>query len=148
MKMFMSRTDAKVDAKGRVFVPAAFRKELAGEMRLVARIDTSGHYLMVMSREDWDRKIETLMANIDEWDPEEQDTLQQLVGEAEYLEIDAQGRTLIPKRVAEKLNFGTEVSFVGMADKFAIWDKAQYDEVASGREPLYVRMKKLKRNNG
>lgn len=148
MKMFMSRIDAKVDAKGRVFVPAAFRRELAGETRLVARIDTSGHYLMLMAKEDWEAKISALMQNIDEWDPEEQDALQQLMGETECLETDAQGRILISKRVTEKLGLGTEVTFVGMVDKFAVWDKAQYDKVDSERGQLSLRLKKIKNKNG
>lgn len=145
MKMFIGRVDAKLDAKGRAFVPAQFRRELGGETRLVCRIDASGRYLTVATEDDWRRKVEQVMQQLDEWDADAQDVLQQLTGEADYLELDGQGRILIPKRVTEKLDLGSELVMVGMMDKFAIWNRGAYEEFMAKRGSLADELKKVRK---
>lgn len=144
MKMFIGHVDAKLDAKGRAFVPAQFRKVLGGETSLVCRIDPSGRYLTVAREDDWQRKVEQVMQELDEWDADAQDALQQLTGEADYLEVDGQGRILIPKRVMEKLSFGSELEMVGMGDKFAIWNRSSYEEFMEKRGTLSEELKKIR----
>jgi len=78
----------------------------------------------------WNTKVEGLKANLDEWNPEDQMILMQFVSDAEWLDIDSQGRILIAKRHLQSIAVeSSEVLFVGMIDRFAVWSKVRYEQV-------------------
>ena len=131
--MFIGRINSKVDAKGRVVVPAQYRKILAGNEALVGRMDAEERYLMVFTAEEWELKVASLTAMLDEWSEEDNDKLMQWVGDAVEMEIDAQGRLLVPKAQKERMGVKGELAFVGMGKNFAIWDSAAYDEHCATR---------------
>lgn len=128
LKLFINRINAKVDAKGRVVVPASFRKILAGEESLVGRMDAGNRYLVVYSESAWEEKVNSLEKRLDEWNEEDNDILMQFVDDAVELTVDVQGRLLLPKAQKQRMGVGDEVTFVGMGKRFAIWDKEAYEE--------------------
>lgn len=97
---FLGNIEAKTDAKGRVFLPAIFRKVLqaAGEEVLVLRKDVHQRCLVLYPESTWNRKMDALLEKIDEWDDVGQLVLRQYVSEVEVLTLDGNGRFLIPKR--------------------------------------------------
>ena len=101
MKTFLGKIDAKLDAKGRVFVPSVFRKVLSEEERerVVVRMEADEKYLLVYPESVWNRQVVELQSKLNEWDSDDQMLLMQFVGDAEVLEFDAQGRVLLPKRL-------------------------------------------------
>jgi len=53
----------------------------------------------------------------------------QFVSEAEWLDIDSQGRVLIQKKHLQTIAVeNAEVLFVGMIDRFAVWSKAKFEQ--------------------
>jgi MraZ protein len=53
----------------------------------------------------------------------------QFVSDAEWLDIDAQGRVLISKKNLQAIGVeNAEVLFVGMIDRFAVWSKSRYEQ--------------------
>ena len=145
MKTFLGKIDAKLDAKGRVFVPSVFRKVLSGEERerVVVRMEADEKYLVVYPESVWNRQVVELQSKLNEWDPEDQMLLMQFVGDAEVLEFDAQGRVLLPKRLQVRMGLESEVVFVGMVDKIAMWSKSMYEEQFAVKAKLSERLKKL-----
>lgn len=129
MTSFIGKYDAKADVKGRVFIPSVYRKILPGEKdRLVMRKDADTDCLVLYPEEVWNKKIDELRANLDEWNADDQLLLMQFVSDAEWLEIDSQGRVLISKRYLELIGIeNNEVLFVGMMDRFAIWGRSRYE---------------------
>ena len=71
--------------------------------------------------------------------------LMQFVGDAEMLEFDAQGRVLLPKRLQARLGGDSELVFVGMVDRIALWSKSKYDEQFAMKDKLSERLKMLGR---
>lgn len=136
LNMYIGRSDAKIDKGSRVYIPAQFRKVMGAETSFVARVDMTDRYLMVFPESAWEEKINALMTRLDEWNAEDEETFMQLNGEATPIQMDEQGRFQIPKKLAERLGFKNEVSFVGMANRFAIWGKEQYDAVRANRPKL------------
>ena len=120
---FIGNIDAKLDDKGRIFVPAVYRKILAEEesKRIVMRRDTDNECLMFYPESVWNEKVEQLRHSLDEWDPEDQLILMQFMSDAEYLEMDGQGRILLQKKNLETIGAQQEVLFVGMLNRFALW---------------------------
>ena len=100
MSTFLGKYEAKADVKGRVFVPSVYRKLLPdGEKeRIVMRKDTDNDCLMIYPEHIWNAKVEALQQVLDEWNPDDQLLLMQFVSDAEWFDIDSQGRILLAKK--------------------------------------------------
>lgn len=131
MSTFIGKYEAKADAKGRVFIPSSYRKilpEIERE-RVVMRRDTENDCLIIYPVSVWNNKVEAFKAKLDEWNPTDQLLLMQFVSEAEWLDIDSQGRILIQKKHLQAIAIdNTEMLFVGMIDRFALWSKTGYEQ--------------------
>ena len=145
MKTFLGKIDAKLDAKGRVFVPSVFRKVLSEEERerVVVRMEADEKYLLVYPESVWNKQVMELQSKLNEWDPEDQMLLMQFVGDAEVLEFDAQGRVLLSKRLQMRMGLENEIVFVGMVDRIAMWNKSVYEEQFAVKAKLSERLKML-----
>ena len=145
MKTFLGKIEAKVDVKGRVFVPSVFRKVFSEEdrERVVVRMEADEKYLVVYPESVWNKQVLDLQSKLNEWDPEDQMLLMQFVGDAEVLEFDAQGRVLLPKRLQMRMGLENEIVFVGMVDRIAMWNKSVYEEQFVVKAKLSERLKML-----
>ena len=123
MQTFVGNIEGRLDEKGRIFVPAAYRKILADaeSKRIVMRRDTDNECLMFYPERVWNEKVEQLRAALDEWDPEDQLILMQFMADAEYMEMDGQGRILLQRKNLETIGAQQDVLFVGMLNRFALW---------------------------
>ncbi|MFV0470968.1 MAG: division/cell wall cluster transcriptional repressor MraZ [Paludibacteraceae bacterium] len=131
MSTFIGKYEAKADTKGRIFIPSVYRKLLpeGGRERVVLREDPDNDCLVIYPEPVWNKKVETLQSTLDEWNPDDQMLLIQFVADAEWLDIDSQGRILIPKKTLELISLGNnEVLFVGMMDRFTLWGKQYYEQ--------------------
>ena len=129
MSTFIGNIEARSDQKGRIFIPATYRRLLteAGGLRLIMRRDADNDCLVFYPEPVWNQKLEQLKQVLDEWNADDQLLLMQFVSEAERLDLDSQGRVLIQKRYLQSINAGNDLLFVGMMDRFALWDKATYE---------------------
>lgn len=120
---FLGNIEAKTDTKGRVFLPAIFRKVLqaAGEDVLVMRKDVHQRCLVLYPESTWNRRMDALLEKVNEWDDVGQQVLRQYVAEAEVLTLDGNGRFLIPKRYLQMADIDQGVRFIGINDAIEIW---------------------------
>mgnify|MGYP004701573809 CR=1 FL=1 len=131
MYNFIGKYDVKADVRGRIFMPSHYRKLLPeGEKeRVVLRRSSEADYLILYPVPVWERMVSELKAGLDEWNPDDQLLMMQFVSEAEWLEIDAQGRILLTKKHVSNLGLeGNDMLFVGMLDRIAVWSKNRYYE--------------------
>ena len=139
-----------MDEKGRIFIPAAYRKILAEaeSKRIVMRRDTDNECLMFYPEAVWNEKVETLRAALDEWDPEDQLILMQFMADAEYMDLDGQGRILLQKKNLETIGAQQDVLFVGMLNRFALWTPENFSAKRLSQSELAARLRaKMKRKN-
>jgi MraZ protein len=131
MYSFIGNSEAKVDNKGRVFIPAHYRKALSDEenAQLVMRKDPYSNSLVFYPESIWNEKLTLLKSELNEWNPTHQILLMQYVGEAELLDIDSQGRVLIPKKYLVLTGIESDVLFVGMLNTFSLWSKPLFEKV-------------------
>lgn len=130
MNTFIGNIEARLDNKGRVFVPAQYRKILAdmGSTHIIMRRDTDNACIMFYPEHVWQAKVRQLRDALDEWDPEDQLILMQFMSAAEILELDGQGRVLLQKKNLETIGAEQDILFVGMLDRIAIWNPNTYNE--------------------
>lgn len=124
MSTFIGNIEARADEKGRIFVPATYRKILSEQTskRIVMRRDTDNECLIFYPETIWNEKVGQLRHALDEWDPEDQMLLMQFMSDAEFLDMDNQGRILLQKKNLETIGVQQDVLFVGMLDRFALWN--------------------------
>lgn len=128
MALFLSTFTNKIDAKGRVSVPAQYRNALNNQ-------DFSGVvvYQSFVNESiegcDIDR-IKKLSESIDELDPfsEERDAFATtILGGAIQLSIDKDGRVILPEHLIEKSQIKKQALFVGKGPTFEIWNPDKFD---------------------
>ncbi len=120
--MFSGTVTAKLDAKGRVFFPALFRRQLgAGETQFVVRRDVHQPCLVVFPLKSWEAEVELLRSRLNRWDARQAMVFRQYLGDAEQLQLDSAGRFLLSKRWINAAGLEHEVTFVGVDDRVEIW---------------------------
>ena len=120
---FLGNIEAKTDAKGRVFLPAVFRKELQAfcEERLVLRKDIFQSCLVLYPESVWNQQIDILRQRLNRWNKDEWQLFRQFVSDVEPVSLDGNGRFLIPKRYMKLANIEQTVKFIGIDDTIEIW---------------------------
>ena len=130
MTTFIGNIEARLDDKGRIFIPAAYRKILAeyASRRVVLHREPDTDCLVFYPEQVWNQRVMELQEKLDEWNPDDQMLLMQFMSEAQLLEPDNQGRVLIQKRDLEQIGAEGDVIFVGMLNRFALWSPQRFEE--------------------
>jgi len=145
MLQFLGNIEAKADAKGRIFVPAIFRKRLQseGEEFLVLRKDIFQECLVLYPGSVWEKEIEMLRGRLNKWNREQQQIFRQFVLDAERLEMDASGRVLIPKRYLLMASIESDIRFLGVDETIEIWAKDKLDKPLIEPEEFSSKLQQL-----
>lgn len=127
---FLGNIEAKTDAKGRVFLPSAFRRQLqsANEGCFIMRKDTYQNCLVLYPENVWNEQMNELRARLNRWNAKHQMLFRQFVADVEIVTLDGNGRFLIPKRYLKLANIDQEVRFIGMDDTIEIWAKEALEQ--------------------
>lgn len=120
---FLGNIEAKVDAKGRVFLPAAFRKVMqsSGEEQVVVRKDVFQDCLVIYPESVWNEQVDALRSRLNRWNKQHQQIYRQFVSDVEVVTLDASGRMLLSRRALEKVGIQSQVCFLGVGDTIEVW---------------------------
>lgn len=117
--MFLGQFEHTIDAKGRMAVPARFR----GQLEKGAVISKGmGTCLSVYTMERWEEKSAELVEG--KTSEELRDFERRIYPSASEVELDGQGRLVIPGRLRAYAGLDTEVTVAGVRDHIEIWDRA------------------------
>lgn len=125
MVRFLGNIEAKTDAKGRIFIPAVFRKQLqaASEERLILRKDVFQDCLVLYPESVWFATQNQLRQRLNKWNAKHQQIFRQFVSDAEIMVPDGNGRILLPKRYLQMAGIQSDVRFIGVDNTIEIWAK-------------------------
>lgn len=142
---FLGNIEAKTDQKGRVFLPAAFRKELQreGQETMVLRKDAYQRCLVLYPESVWNEQLTMLRQRLNRWNPQEQQVFRQFISEAEQVVLDGNGRFLISRRSLDFAGITGAVSFIGMDDTIEIWSAANTAEPFMPMEEFGAKLAEL-----
>lgn len=135
---FIGDYPAKTDAKGRVFLPAAFRKvlEAEGEQRLIVRPDLFQPCLVLYPGSLWNEMLDTMRTHLSRWNGQHQSLWRRFVADAEVVELDGSGRLLLTKRKLQYAGIEQEVRFLAVDDHIEIWDKTAIETMLAAENNL------------
>ncbi|NKC00959.1 MAG: division/cell wall cluster transcriptional repressor MraZ [Pseudomonadales bacterium] len=127
--MFRGISNASLDAKGRMALPARNREAVVAlsEGKVVVTIDMRERCLLLYPLQEWEvvqRKLEAL-SNINA----EARLLQRLlIGHATDLELDGSGRILLPSLLRDYAALSKKLVLVGQGNKIEIWAHDTWQE--------------------
>ncbi|MDH8701850.1 MraZ protein [Dysgonomonadaceae bacterium PH5-43] len=130
MDRFTGDIDAKVDAKGRVFVPAVFRKILQKmeDPRLIMRKDTYKDCLVLYTRVSWEEELDRVRSKLNRYNEEHIQFYRQYMRGTETLEMDINGRILINRKYLQLACIDKDVKFLGMDDCIEMWSPKVFED--------------------
>lgn len=120
---FRGINNIAVDAKGRMAMPARYRDRLleACGGRLVVTVDQD-HCLLVYPLPEWE-VIEEKLINLPSLNKQSRLLQRLLIGHATDLEMDGQGRILLPAMLREYAGLKKKAVLIGQGKKLEIWDE-------------------------
>ncbi|CAN5279820.1 division/cell wall cluster transcriptional repressor MraZ [soil metagenome] len=125
--MLRGATNITLDAKGRLAIPTRYRDQLMerGDGRLVTTVDRD-HCLLLYPYPDWE-DIERKLVRLPSFNPHARKLLRLMVGHASELEMDGQGRVLVPRELRDFAGLERQAVLIGQGNKFELWDAVRWD---------------------
>jgi len=122
--MFIGRYYHKLEAKGRLAIPAAYREKLTSGGVITLGLDGC---LFLFPNSYWQSLSEKLI-NLPLVNKAARSFTRLLVQSAVGLEFDSQGRTLIPEYLRDHGKLKKQVVVAGALSRVEIWDRDRYHE--------------------
>ena len=126
--MFRGSNEINMDAKGRMAVPVRYRDALMSLCggALVATIEIQEKCLLIYPLPKW-QEIETEIAALPTFNPETRRIQRLLIGHARELELDGNGRVLMPPELRAYAGLEKKVMLVGQSHRFELWDTERWN---------------------
>lgn len=131
---FLGSYTYTLDDKGRVSLPAPFRRE-ADDQRFVL-LQVYAPSLALYPESAW-REVEGRLRNLLRNDPSARQWIMKVLASAVEVSLDSQGRILIPSRLQEAAGLDGQVLMVGMIDKVDLWNPSDFEGAVQGKEGEY-----------
>ena len=125
--MFMSEYNHTVDAKGRLMIPSKFREILGDEFVISKGMDGC---LFVYANDDW-KAFEEKLTSLPLINKEARQFARFFLAGAAQVEVDKQGRILLPASLRSFANLDKDVVLVGVGSRIEIWDKEKYEALSA-----------------
>lgn len=145
MDRFVSHYTLKLDAKGRVSIPASFRAVLARDgfdglycYPTLDRpaIDAGGNALL--------KEIESLIDRFAPYSEEREQFSATLYSTSDVLKVDGEGRVVLTETLKSHAGIADTVAFAGHGHKFQIWEPGRFRaELAEATEKVRALKKQL-----
>jgi MraZ protein len=125
--LFRGVSVLNLDAKGRLAIPARYRERIQSSCasRLVVTVDRD-RCLLLYPEPAW-AEIERKIAALPSFNSANRATQRLYIGHAQDLEMDGQGRVLLPPELRTFASLEKRVALVGQGQKFEIWDAEKWN---------------------
>lgn len=128
MAFFTSEYDCKLDAKGRLVLPARIKASLPDSSGSELVIGLGFEKCLVVYPLQEFKKIYSKVAGLSEFNPEYRRLQRNFFRGNSVVELDGSGRFLIPKSMLNYAQLEKSVTVVGMGNKVELWNPELYQE--------------------
>jgi MraZ protein len=131
MATFIGDYTCKVDAKGRIILPMAFKKQMPADAQdhFVVRKDIFENCLVLYSIEDWNRQLDKIRKRMNTYNREHNMFLRNFFKGTAELSLDNSNRLLVPKRLMDLIGAERDVVLAGQDGRIEIWAESVYDKI-------------------
>lgn len=125
---FRGANNVTLDAKGRLAMPTRYRERIVERSngQLVATVDRTDRCLLIYPLPDWE-EVERQLNDLPALSVAARSLQRLMIGHATELELDSQGRMLIPPKLRDYASLNRDVMLVGQGVRFELWDEAQWE---------------------
>jgi MraZ protein len=128
--MFRGATKLTLDVKGRLVMPTKYREALqercGGQLVATVTVDQD-RCVSIYPMPDW-QDIELKLMGLPTLDPQVKLLKRLMVGNASEIDLDANGRMLLPPNLREYGQLTRDAVLVGQGWKFELWDESRWNE--------------------
>ncbi|SDB17917.1 MraZ protein [Pseudidiomarina indica] len=127
--MFRGATAVSLDEKGRLAIPAKYRKSLLLDCdgQMVCTIDIKQPCLLLYPLPQW-QIIEQKLTTLSSMNPAERRLQRLLLGHAEDCQMDKSGRILIAPTLRQHADLSKKIMMIGQLNKFELWSETAWHE--------------------
>jgi MraZ protein len=145
MATFIGDYPCKVDAKGRIILPMAFKKQMpaVAQDHFVVRKDIFENCLVLYAIDDWNRQLEKIRKRINPYNREHNRFLRNFFKGTAELSLDSNNRMLIPKRLFDLIGAERDVVLAGQDGRIEIWSASVYETIEMPAEDFANLAEKL-----
>ncbi|MBF4494611.1 MULTISPECIES: division/cell wall cluster transcriptional repressor MraZ [Flavobacterium] len=135
MNTIVGTYECKVDAKGRLMMPAPLKKQLASSLQngFVLKRSVFQPCLELYPMEEWDLMMQKIN-KLNRFVKKNNDFIRRFTAGVKVVEIDALGRLLVPKDLVAFSSISKDVVFSSAVNIVEIWDKDLYEKSISGED--------------
>ena len=123
--MFMSEYNHTIDTKGRLIVPSKFRDQLGDEFVVTKGMDGC---LFVYANEDWNA-FEQKLTSLPLINKEARKFARFFLAGAAQVEVDKQGRILLPSKLRDFAGLEKDGVLVGVGSRIEIWSRENWENM-------------------
>ncbi len=128
MPYFSGEYEAKLDPKGRMVLPARLKAALSAENEgKIVIIRGFEPCLVIYPQVEWQKVFEKVAA-LNEFVTENRNFQRNFLRGNTEVELDDQGRFLVPKTMLKYADLDKEAIIVGVANRIEIWNSERYEE--------------------
>ena len=120
--VFRGINSVNLDAKGRIIMPSKYRSLFEEDGTIVITIDAEDRCLLLYPMKIWE-EIEVKIADLPSFDPLTRRIQRLLIGHATEVDMDNNGRLLLPGLLREYAKIDKQAMLVGQSKKFEIWSR-------------------------
>jgi MraZ protein len=117
-----------VDPKGRIIVPAVFREIITSNYSTKLYVTNApfDRCLYIYPLEEWNR-LQEQVRNKPRYDEAIRFFMRRVIASAVEVEMDKQGRILIPAALREDASINADVAIVGQIDRIELWNRDEWN---------------------
>ncbi len=145
MAGFIGDYNCKLDDKGRVALPSAFKKvfQESGQNTVVVKKDIFEQCLILYPLSEWEHQIKILRSKINPYNREHSKFLREFFRGTAEVKLDANNRVLIPKRLLELVLIKKNICLAGQETKIEMWADNLYEDVSENEESFATLAEKV-----
>lgn len=129
MNSLIGTYECKADAKGRLAIPMALKKQLLPVMEngFVLKRSVFQSCLELWPMQEWEQEMQK-MNKLNRFKKKHNDFIRRFMAGVKMVEVDNNGRLLIPKDLIGFADIAKEVVLSSAVSVIEIWDKTKYEE--------------------
>lgn len=135
---FIGDFESRADAKNRVVLPAAFKREFEGQevVRLVIRKDMYEDCLVIYPYDVWQSMMSDLRQRLNPYNRAHAQFLREWQSGTAEAQLDGNGRLLVPQRLLDVIHAAKDFVLLGVDNHIELWDKQKRAETSLSGEQL------------
>ena len=137
MNTFIGEYTVKIDDKGRMVFPSAFKSLMSadGDMRFVIKKDIFEDCLEMYTFEEWEHQSSAVKSRLNFFNRDHAMFWREYMRDRAIVEPDGKvGRISVPKKLLEAIGVNKEVVFSGNDYKIEIWAREKFEETRISNE--------------